>query len=98
MNPCADVLLPTIRDELAAWLPRLIRLWRREVCSQWQDAPPDRLLPAEAKSIAAGLRRLSLGLTRERLLAGEAYFSDPAQAGAYLLYFWPVSYAQARLR
>ncbi|MEW6515530.1 MAG: small ribosomal subunit Rsm22 family protein [candidate division FCPU426 bacterium] len=92
-----DPLAATIQDELSAWLPRLIRLWRRESGSKWSDAPPDRLLPAEAKSVAAGLQRLSQGLTRERQLAGEVYFSDPAQAGAYLLYFWPVSYAQARL-
>lgn len=97
MNPRTDVLFPAIRDELTAWLPRLIRLWRRESRSNWSDAPPDRLLPAEAKSVAAGLARLSQGLTRERPLAGEAYFSDPSQAGAYLLYFWPVSFAQARL-
>lgn len=97
MNPRTDVLFPAIRDELTAWLPRLIRLWRRESRSNWSDAPPDRLLPAEAKSVAAGLARLSQGLTRERPLAGETYFSDPSQAGAYLLYFWPVSFAQARL-
>jgi ribosomal protein RSM22 (predicted rRNA methylase) len=30
-------------------------------------------------------------------LAGEFYFSDPVMFGAYLLYFWPVSYVQARL-
>lgn len=92
-----DPFTATVQDELCAWLPRLIRLWRRESKSRWSDAPADRLLPAEAKSVAAGLARLSQGLTRERPLAGEAYFSDPSQAGAYLLYFWPVSFAQARL-
>lgn len=92
-----DPFTATVQDELCAWLPRLIRLWRRESKSRWSDAPADRLLPAEAKSVAAGLARLSHGLTRERPLAGEAYFSDPSQAGAYLLYFWPVSFAQARL-
>jgi SAM-dependent methyltransferase len=97
MEPYQPALTATIQKELEAWLPRLIRLWRQEARSKWSDAPPDRLLPAEARSVAAGLRRLSLGLTRERLLAGETYFSDPSQAGAYLLYFWPVSYAQARL-
>lgn len=43
-----------------------------------------------------GARRLSTGLTRERELAGARYFEDPQLLGAYLLLYWPVSYAQAR--
>ncbi len=43
------------------------------------------------------MRELSRGLTRERALAGERYLSDPAFLGAYLLHFWPISYAQALL-
>ncbi len=42
------------------------------------------------------MRRLSLGLTRERELAGARYMDDPKLLGAYLLFYWPVSYAQAR--
>jgi SAM-dependent methyltransferase len=89
--------LESLESDLAAWLPRLIRLWRKQARSQWHDAPAGCLAPAEAKSVAAGIKRLSQGLTRERELAGEFYFSDPVMFGAYLLYFWPVSYTQARL-
>jgi len=46
--------------------------------------------------ISQSLRKLSQGLTRERQLAGKNYFSDPGFLGAYLLYFWPISYIQAR--
>lgn len=59
-------------------------------------APVDRLTPDELRRVAAGVRRLSLGLTRERSLAGARYMDDPALLGAYLLFYWPVSYAQAR--
>jgi ribosomal protein RSM22 (predicted rRNA methylase) len=46
--------------------------------------------------VAAGVQRLSKGLTRERALAGAKYMDDPKLLGAYLLCYWPVSYAQAR--
>jgi SAM-dependent methyltransferase len=51
----------------------------------------------ELYSVSRRVRELSRGLTRERALAGERYLSDPALLGAYLLHFWPVSYAQALL-
>ena len=44
--------------------------------------------------MAAAVRKLSLGLTRERELAGEGYLNQPDLLGAYLLFYWPVSYAQ----
>jgi len=47
--------------------------------------------------VAAGVRRLSLGLTRERDFAGARYMDDPLLLGAYLLFYWPISYAQARV-
>ena len=46
--------------------------------------------------MARAVQQLSQGLTRERSLAGSRYMDDPALLGAYLLFFWPVSYAQAR--
>ena len=42
------------------------------------------------------MERLSAGLTRERALAGERYLDDPRLLGAYLLFYWPTSYLQAR--
>ncbi len=46
--------------------------------------------------MASAIRTLSLGLTRERSLAGGRYMDDPRLLGAYLLFYWPVSYAQGR--
>jgi len=54
------------------------------------------LLPQEVKEVAQGIKRLSHGLTRDRALAGAKYMDDPQLLGAYLLFYWPVSYAQAR--
>jgi SAM-dependent methyltransferase len=56
----------------------------------------DRLSPDELKSVGKAVRDLSLGLTRERDLAGERYLEDPRLRAAYLLFYWPVSYAQVR--
>jgi ribosomal protein RSM22 (predicted rRNA methylase) len=46
--------------------------------------------------VAAGVRQLSMGLTRDRALAGARYMDDKKLLGAYLLFYWPTSYAQAR--
>ena len=51
----------------------------------------------EIFSVAQRVKELSRGFTRERSLAGERYLSQPDLLGAYLLHFWPISYAQARL-
>jgi 2-polyprenyl-3-methyl-5-hydroxy-6-metoxy-1,4-benzoquinol methylase len=79
--------------DLDAWMPRLLAAWRR---ARRTDGPPDRLTPAELASVSAGVRELSQGLTRARELAGAQYLDDPRLLGAYLLFYWPVSYAQAR--
>ena len=42
------------------------------------------------------VQRISLGLTRDRGLAGARYMDEPALLAAYLLFYWPVSYAQVR--
>jgi len=74
------------------WIPRLIAAWRRLRGS----AVGERSLTAEERrDVVAGAQRLSHGLTRERELAGARYFEDPQLLGAYLLLYWPVSYAQA---
>jgi ribosomal protein RSM22 (predicted rRNA methylase) len=88
---------------LEEWLPRLVAAWRqvrgagvggaRDVGG---DAGSVELSAAERRDIVAGAQRLSRGLTRERELAGARYFEDPQLLGAYLLLYWPVSYAQAR--
>ncbi len=75
-------------------MPRLLAAWRRARRSP--AGPPDRLAPAELREVARAVQQLSQGLTRERSLAGSRYMDEPALLGAYLLFFWPVSYAQAR--
>jgi len=78
---------------LDRWIPRLISVWRRARRTQ---GPPGTLLPGEIKELGNAIRTLSLGLTRERSLAGARYMDDPKLLGAYLLFYWPVSYSQGR--
>jgi len=54
------------------------------------------LLAEELREVARGVERLSVGLTRDRALAGERYLEDPRLLGAYLVFYWPISYLQAR--
>ena len=95
--------------DLEGWIPRLITLWRQQRAARTKgprqppprgrhfDEPPSaKLTPQEIKEVGAGIKRLSHGLTRERELAGAKYMDDPALLGAYLLFYWPVSYAQSR--
>jgi SAM-dependent methyltransferase len=82
-----------ISSALASWMPRLIGVYRTLRRSQ---GPADHLLPHEVAVVARGIRKLSLGLTRERQLVGGHYMDDPELLAAYLLYFWPISYAKAR--
>jgi hypothetical protein len=83
--------IPT--QPLAAWWPRLLISWREAAGLPASTA--SRLSPSEERLVVRGMQKLSLGLTRERHLAGEDYFQAPDLLGAYLLYFWPVSYLQA---
>jgi SAM-dependent methyltransferase len=80
--------------DLERWIPRLIAVWRQ--ARGRTEGPETRLTPQEVKEVGAGVKQLSLGLTRERKLAGARYMDDPKLLGAYLLFYWPVSYAQAR--
>lgn len=83
-----------IRRDLDQWIPRLIAAWRR--ARKIRGGPADHLTPPELKEVGAAVRALSHGLTRERELAGSRYMEDPRLLGGYLLFYWPVSYAQAR--
>jgi len=95
--------------DLEGWIPRLITLWREQRAARTkgprqppargrhvEEPPSPKLTPQEIKEVGAGIKRLSHGLTRERELAGAKYMDDPALLGAYLLFYWPVSYAQSR--
>lgn len=82
--------------DLERWIPRLVAVWRAGRRGPGPRPPADRLLPGELRQVAGAVRELSLGLTRERQLAGARYLDDPRLLGAYLLFYWPVSYLQAR--
>ena len=79
--------------DLDRWMARLVAVWRR---ANKRPEGPATLTPPELREVAAGVKALSLGLTRDRELAGAKYLDDPKLLGAYLLFYWPVSYAQAR--
>jgi SAM-dependent methyltransferase len=85
-------------SDLERWIPRLLSAWRglRREAQRGSRPPPDRLLPEELREVAAAVQRLSQGLTRDRKLAGAPYLDDDRLLGAYLLFYWPVSYLQAR--
>jgi hypothetical protein len=92
------VNLGSAADDLQRFVPGLLSTWRglRREVRRGPRPPPDRLLPDELREVAAAVQRLSLGLTRERKLAGARYLDDDRLLGAYLLFYWPVSYLQAR--
>lgn len=97
--------------DLEQWIPRLIAVWRRHRNAgkgkqqgrhaprgrfEEEELPEGNLTRDELREVGAGVKQLSLGLTRNRELAGARYMDDPKLLGAYLLFYWPVSYAQAR--
>jgi SAM-dependent methyltransferase len=91
--------VPDPAQDLARWIPRLLEAWRasrRAAPRRGPRPPPDRLLPDELHEVGAAVARLSRGLTRERELAGARYMDEEKLLGAYLLFYWPVSYLQAR--
>jgi len=83
----------SLNKDLERWIPRLIAVWRK---SRRREGPFGKLTPQEVREVGAGVKQLSHGLTRERELAGARYMDDPKLLGAYLLFYWPVSYAQGR--
>lgn len=71
-------------------IPSLIALWR----GGGKGGP---LTPKELQRAGSSLLTLQRGLTGERTLPGSGYMNDSLLLGAYLLYYWPVSYLQASL-
>lgn len=72
---------------LKTHIPTLLALWRRNKNS-------NSLSPKELSSVSDNLVSLQRGLTGDRRLAGSGYMENPQQLGAYLLYYWPISYQQ----
>ena len=91
-------------SDLDAWIPRLVTAWRAHRQRSSGRRPQrgvardegEALSREELKEVGQGVKQLSRGLTRDRELAGARYMDDPRLLGAYLLFYWPVSYAQAR--
>lgn len=73
---------------LERWLPHLLSVWREG------PGPSDGLTTPEADAVASGVKELSKGLTGDRSLVGKRYLGRSDLLGAYLLYYWPVSFAQ----
>ena len=74
-------------EKLKSHIPALLSLWR----GSSKKSP---LNPGELKSVSASLLELQRGLTGERNLAGAGYMEKNSHLGAYLLYYWPVTYMQ----
>jgi SAM-dependent methyltransferase len=87
---------PVIGEGLARRIPALVDTWRasRKAGSHDRSGPLSR---REIETAGAALLELQRGLTGDRRLAGSGYMDDPDLLGAYLLYYWPVSYLQASL-
>jgi SAM-dependent methyltransferase len=83
-----------VYQSLQRWIPILTALWRKH---QGADDKSARLSTEEIRQIVESVRALSGGLTGNRELIGEKYLSDKEHLGAYLFYYWAISYAECRL-
>jgi len=75
----------TAEKALGRHLPTLMRMWHPK-------AP--KLNFRELKDVSESLLSLQRGLTGSRKLSGAGYMEDNNYLGAYLLYYWPVSFLQ----
>lgn len=85
-----------IEHDLEGWIPKLVAEWRRMAGIRGTGLPAARLTRNETTRVGTALLRLQRGLTGSRALIGGKYMNDPGSLGAYLLYYWPVSYLQTR--
>ncbi|TFG79471.1 MAG: methyltransferase domain-containing protein [Spirochaetales bacterium] len=93
-----DPFLPQGRLDslLAAWRDFAMPGRREDGTGTWRAHRDTAVLShAELDELGRTVLRLQRGLTGERELVGASYMDDPALLGVYLLYYWPVSYAQA---
>lgn len=82
---------------LEARIPALIAEWRKSRGLATRRAASAGLDGRETAAAGAALLALQRGLTGGRSLAGSGYMEDRELLGAYLLYYWPVSYMQLSL-
>ena len=74
-------------------IPHLLQLWRNDRSAENGTI---NLSATECEQLGTSLIQLQRGLTGSRALAGTTYMQSPSLLGAYLLYYWPISYAQIR--
>ena len=76
---------------LNEYIPKLIKLWKGK---NLKNPERSSLNKNEITSVAQSLLKLQRGLTGDKHLAGAGYMQDNFLLGAYLLYYWPVSFLQ----
>lgn len=79
--------MTSIQQRLEKHIPQLISIWHG-------NSKQLVLAKHEVDSVSKALLELQRGLTGNRDLAGAGYMDNSALFGAYLLYYWPVSYMQ----
>lgn len=82
---------------LALLYPHLLRLAEASPERAQQPIQSAHALAIRTRRFSGALKTLQRGLTGERDLAGAAYFSQRELLGAYLLYYWPVSFLQTTM-
>ena len=76
-----------VEKSLAKHIPTLLSLWRGSKNTSGLNG-------RELANVSQALLSLHRGLTGNRKLAGSGYMDNKDHLGAYLLYYWPVSYMQ----
>lgn len=86
-----------IGDRVEEYYPALGRLAAGRDSISGAKVMESALSSSALDRFGAALLSLQRGLTGDRRLAGASYFSRTNFLGAYLLYYWPVSFVQASL-
>jgi SAM-dependent methyltransferase len=81
-------------NDLSRRVPALLR--RARALLGLGGGPDDRLGPSELPRAARAVQKLHEGLVGDRPLAHASTYERPAHLGAYLLWWWPQSYAKLR--
>ena len=79
--------------ELSQQVPALLQ--RARALLGLPGGPEARLAPAELRVAARAVEKLHRGLIADRELAHASTYDNPAHLGAYLLWWWPQTYAKA---
>lgn len=75
---------------LKGHIPTLLKIWRN-------NGNSSSLNQKEYDAVSSALLKLQRGLTGKRELAGAGYMENRDFLGAYLLYYWPVTYTQVQM-